>query len=68
VRYIVKTTVGRTIVSLGLLLGKMFGEKLQCMEPDLVDLHLHFVLGHLCFGVVVYLEKLTNEVEGFGLF
>jgi hypothetical protein len=66
--YIVKTAVGRTIVSLGLLLGKIIGEKLQCMKPDLVDIRLHFVLGHLFFGVVVDLEKLTNKVEGFGLF
>jgi hypothetical protein len=36
------------------------------MEPGLVDASLHFVLGHLVFGVVVTLVHLPNEVEGFG--
>ncbi len=35
------------------------------MEPGLVDVGLHFVLGHLVFGVVVVLVHLANEVEGF---
>ncbi len=38
------------------------------MEPGLVDFCLHFVLGHLFFGVVVALVHLTNKVEGFGFF
>ncbi len=35
------------------------------MEPDLVDVSLHFVLGNLVFGVVVALVHLPNKVEGF---
>ncbi len=38
------------------------------MEPGLVDVHLHFVLGHLFFGVVVAFVKSTNNVEDFGFF
>jgi hypothetical protein len=38
------------------------------MEPGLVDVCLHFTLGHLFFGVVVALVHLTNKVEGFGFF
>ncbi len=56
------------IVSVGLALGKKFGEKLQGTEPDLVDVCLHFVLGHLFFDVVVALVHLTNEVVDFGFF
>ncbi len=48
----VKSAVGRTIVSVGLALGEKFGRKLQGMGPGLVDVCLHFVLGHLFFGVV----------------
>ncbi len=36
------------------------------MEPGLVDVGLHFVLGHLVFGVVVALVHLPNKVEGLG--
>jgi hypothetical protein len=36
------------------------------MEPGLVDVCLHFVSGHLFFGVVVALVHLINKVEGFG--
>ncbi len=38
------------------------------MEPGLVDVCLHFVLGHLFFSVVVALVYLTNKVEDFGFF
>jgi hypothetical protein len=38
------------------------------MEPGLVDIRLHFVLGHSFFGVLVALAHLTNKVEGFGFF
>ncbi len=68
VRCTVKTAVGHTIVSVGLALGKKFGEKLQGMKPGLVDVRLHFVLGHLFFGVVVALVHLTNGAECFGFF
>ncbi len=34
--------------------------------PGLVDVGLHFVLGHLVFGVVVALVHLPNKVDGFG--
>ncbi len=68
VRHTVKTAFGRTIVSVGLALGKRFGEKLQGMEPGFVDVSLHFVLGHLFFGVIVVLVHLTNKVECFGFF
>jgi hypothetical protein len=64
----VETTVGHMIVSVGLALGKKFGEKLQGMELSLVDIRLHLVLGHLFFGVVVSLVHLTNKVECFGFF
>jgi hypothetical protein len=36
------------------------------MKPGLVDVGLHFVLGHLFFSVVVALVHLPNKVEGFG--
>ncbi len=36
------------------------------MEPGLVDVGLHFVLGHLFFGVVFALVHFPNKVEGFG--
>jgi hypothetical protein len=36
------------------------------MEPGLLDVGLHFLLGHLFFGVVVALVHLPNKVEGFG--
>jgi hypothetical protein len=36
------------------------------MKPGLGDARLHFVLGHLFFGVVVALVHLTKKVEGFG--
>jgi hypothetical protein len=36
------------------------------MKPGLVDVGLHFVLGHLVFGVVVALVHLPDKVEGFG--
>jgi hypothetical protein len=36
------------------------------MDPGLVDVGLHFVLGHLILGVVVVLVHLPNKVEGFG--
>jgi hypothetical protein len=49
-----------------LALGKKFGEELLGMEPDLVDVCLHFVLGHLFFGVVIALVRLANKMEGFG--
>ncbi len=64
----VKTAVVRTIISIGLALGKNFGEKLEGMKPGLVDIHLHFVLGHLFFGVVVALVHLINKLECFGFF
>jgi hypothetical protein len=35
------------------------------MEPGLVDVGLHAVLGHLFFGVVVALVHFTNKVEDF---
>jgi hypothetical protein len=68
VRCTVETAVGQTIVSVGLALGKKFGEILQGMKPGLVDVRLHFVLGHLFFGVVVTLVHLTNDAECFGFF
>ncbi len=67
-RRTVKTAAGHTTVSVGLVLGKKSGEKLQGMEPGLVEVRLHFALGHLFLGVVLALVHLTNEVEGFGLF
>jgi hypothetical protein len=38
------------------------------MEPGLVDISLHFMFGHLFFGVVVALVHSTNKVEGFDFF
>ncbi len=64
----VKTAVGHTIVSVGLALGKTFGEILQGMKPGLVGIRLHFVLGHLFFGVVVALVHLSGKVKCFGFF
>jgi hypothetical protein len=68
VRLTVKAAVGHTVVSVGLALGEKFDEKLEDMEPGLIYVHLHFVLSHLLFGVVVALVHLSNKVEGFGLF
>ncbi len=38
------------------------------MEQGLVDICMHFVLGHMFFGIVVALVHLTNKLEGFGFF
>ncbi len=59
----VETAVGRTIVSVGLVLGEKFGEILQGMKPGLVGFRLHFVLGHLFFGVVVALVHCWNPTR-----
>jgi hypothetical protein len=36
------------------------------MEPGLVDVGYHFVLGNLVFGAVVACVHLSNEMKGFG--
>jgi hypothetical protein len=56
------------IISVGLAMGKKFGETLQGMHPGLVGIHLHFLLGHLLFHVVVALVHLSNKMECFGFF
>jgi hypothetical protein len=63
-----KTAVGRTIISVGLALGKKFGEILQGMHPGLVGVRLYFVLGHSLFCVVVALLHFSNKVQCFGFF